>query len=89
MSVQQTGQHPLVFGSMANVPQAAMTVMEQIGRLEAYATQSTQERNGDRQDFHSLQEQVQVLSANVVKLTDTLAYSMNGVLPGPESEVRS
>ena len=83
VSVTETGQHPLVFGT---VPQAAMSATEQIARLEAFATQSTLDRNGDRQDLHFLQEQVQTLSENVAKLNDTLAYSMNGVLPGPESE---
>ena len=55
-----------------------------IGRLEEQARQFTQDRDSDRQDIHYLLEQVHGLSDSVSKLTNTLTYSLDGVLPGPE-----
>ena len=69
VNVAQPGQHPLVFGSMANVPQATIDAMEQLARLTQQAKQLTEDRDADRQDMHHLQGQVQTLSENLSSST--------------------
>lgn len=93
VSVSQTRQTRFVFGSfenMANLQPESNSPLETyarvaIGQLEEHAKQSDEDRLSTRQDVHHLHDQVHDLTDAVSKINDMLAYSLHGVVPGPES----